>query len=58
MTKGARPNEEIKKALEEIERAMERVRRVRIENEAFLRVTQPRRERRREYLRRAGLLRD
>jgi hypothetical protein len=58
MTEIAVSKEEIRKALEELERAMGRARRVRIENERFLRETQPRRERIRADLRRAGLLRD
>jgi hypothetical protein len=58
MTEISASREEIKKALEELERAMEQARRVRIENEAFLRMNRERKERRRAYLRRAGLLRD
>lgn len=58
MTEIAASKEEIKKALEDLDRAMEQARKVRLENEAFIRVTQPRRERRRAFLRRAGLLRD
>jgi hypothetical protein len=58
MTEIAASKEEIRKALEELDRAMERARRVRIENERFLRETKPRREQLRADLRRAGLLRD
>jgi len=58
MTEIAASREEIKKALEDLERAMEEVRKMRLENEAFLRMARPRRERILADLRRAGLLRD
>ncbi|MDQ2630366.1 MAG: hypothetical protein M3Y75_05255 [Actinomycetota bacterium] len=58
MTEIAASKEEIKKALEELERAMEQARKVRLDNERFLRESKPRRERARAHLRRAGLLPD
>lgn len=58
MTEIAASKEELKKAREELDLAIEEARKVRLENEAFLRVTRPERERRRAALRRAGILRD
>jgi hypothetical protein len=58
MTETTASKAKLKKALEELDCAMERARRVRIENEAFLREAMPRIERIRADLRRAGLLRD
>lgn len=54
----AASKEEVKKALEELDRAMERARKVRIENERYLRESRPKVERARAHLRRVGLLRD
>jgi hypothetical protein len=58
MTEIAASKEEIKKAFEELERAVDHARKVRLDNERFLRESKPIMEQVRADLRRAGLLRD
>ena len=58
MTEIPASTEEIEKVLADLKRSIERAKKVRLEGEAFLRESEPRRERIRADLRRAGLLRD
>jgi hypothetical protein len=58
MTEIAASKEEIEQVLAELKHSIEQARKVRLEGEAFLRESEPRMERIRADLRRAGLLRD